>query len=353
MRPNYTRALNTSIEVLKRFKINQAPIDLDIIISQLSDLRICSYTRFANSYGCSITEIIDLFESDLGAISRKPKKNKFVIYYNDTKNNRGLERFTIAHELGHYFLGHFSLITEDVLNRGGLSSKKYKNVEKEANCFARNLLSPVPLYNRILPEPLTFEWRVMETFNITYDAAHTRKDFLKWDSYRIKKKHIDYFSTYKMPYFDFCETCDMPISQITSFCPICGKEHNDIDLKTGVFKVVYKLERSDYMIYEGIEVDENSKAIVCPTCENEEPQEGDYCSMCSEYLVNKCTKVDHYNRSDFDGPPCGKLLPGNARYCTYCGAESTFLRDKILNPWNVEKQALTPFLPHPADDIPF
>ncbi|WP_423828267.1 ImmA/IrrE family metallo-endopeptidase [Sporotomaculum syntrophicum] len=51
----------------------------------------------------NIPEICDYFESDLGACAYNRDQEKYVIYYNDTKNNRGLKRFTVAHELGHIF----------------------------------------------------------------------------------------------------------------------------------------------------------------------------------------------------------------------------------------------------------
>ncbi len=77
------------------------------------------------------------------------KNGKVVIGYNDKQSNVR-QRFTIAHELGHYFLAH---------QRGGLFVDTYKNdqkvlyrnndsstgedlQEREANAFAAALLMP-------------------------------------------------------------------------------------------------------------------------------------------------------------------------------------------------------------------
>lgn len=364
MIPNYTRALNVSIEVLKKYNINKAPIDLMKIVEQLPDLKVLSYSSFINLYGCTIEELIDILESDLGAISRDPKTKNFVIYYNDTKGNKGLDRFTIAHELGHYFLDHFSLITQQVLNRGGFTPRQYKIMEKEANCFARNLLAPVPLYKKIPHDPFTFDWMVMDTFNISYEAAITRAKFLRLDSYRITKEHLNYFETYEILYYTYCDNCKNPEIQEVHYCPICGKSVGKDNFDPNTYKVIWKLKRSDYMIYDGIKVDGNSKAVFCPNCGNEEPNEGNFCSICGEFITNMCTNTspeivyelatDHPSKNY-----CSQMLDGNARYCTHCGAESTFLRKGFLKPWQqVEEEHEDEdesyfFQPYAVDDIPF
>jgi len=54
--------------------------------------------------------------------------DKYIIYYNDDPAiPAARKRFTIAHELGHYVLKH--KVDGD-------------KEEREANCFARNLLAP-------------------------------------------------------------------------------------------------------------------------------------------------------------------------------------------------------------------
>ncbi|MPW25982.1 ImmA/IrrE family metallo-endopeptidase [Alkalibaculum sp. M08DMB] len=350
MNPNYTKALNQSIKVLKKYSIRRVPVDIMQIIQQLLDVKTYKYSELAKNRRCTIEEVIEFFGTDLGAIARnvsKSKKVRYIIYYNDTKNNTGLDRFTISHELGHYFLGHFKLITEDVLNRGGFSLRQYEAIEKETNCFARNLLSPVPLYNRIIKDPMTLQQRVMSTFDISYKASRARIDLLTNDSYRVTDEHISYFNTYEMPCFDYCCTCGNPITIKLNFCKICGgnsiKSIWNADYSSEyIWELKYvgdikNFGRRNYMFYEGIGVDENSKAVICPTCDNQQIDEGEHCRICGEHLVNRCTNVDHYNRSDFDGPICGALLQGNARYCSHCGNPSTFLQNSLLKPWDKVK----------------
>lgn len=334
MYADYTKAVITSIEVLKKYRFNKVPIDIHYIIKQTSNIKLCEYSRYANNVGCSIEEVIEFFQSDLGAISRDPDNNRYVIFYNDTIGNPALDRFTIAHELGHYFLGHFDLITEKVLRRGGFSAKKYKAIENEANAFARNLLAPVPLYNKI---PLTLSttsyiWRVMDTFDISFEAAGARINFAILDNYRITDEDIEYFNTYKMPYYTCCEQCKNPEIEGSNYCSICGAQLIDDFF---VQEIILKQEGKDYMIYSGIEVNKYSKAKVCPVCENEEPEYGEYCSICGTHITNRCTNPRCINGPD-DGL-FGAFLPGNARYCSYCGSKSTFLQNELLKPWQEEK----------------
>lgn len=77
-------------------------------------------------------------------------------------------------------------------------------------------------------------------------------------------------------------------------------------------------------------LNQNGKAIRCPVCDNEEVSpDGNYCHICGTCLINQCTNYDDaYNQG------CGHIAAANARYCVYCGAPTTFLRDKILKPWN-------------------
>lgn len=71
--------------------------------------------------------------------------NKFGIFYSDSFSSEGLRRFTVAHELGHYFLeGHWKHIFADGNARhvsdSGFSSDE--QCEREADAFAVALLMP-------------------------------------------------------------------------------------------------------------------------------------------------------------------------------------------------------------------
>ncbi len=79
------------------------------------------------------------------------------------------------------------------------------------------------------------------------------------------------------------------------------------------------------MHYDGFALDENNRAIICPRCGNEElPDKGRFCPICGVYLINRCTSTDS----------CGALAAGDARYCIFCGNETTFFQDKLLSSWD-------------------
>lgn len=76
--------------------------------------------------------------------------NSFGILYATHRNNEGFERFSIAHELGHYFLdGHPEHVFrngEQHQSQAGFGSKD--TIELEADYFAASLLMPSQLFKR-------------------------------------------------------------------------------------------------------------------------------------------------------------------------------------------------------------
>jgi len=94
-------------------------------------------------------------------------------------------------------------------------------------------------------------------------------------------------------------------------------------------------------------LDDNKKAKICPTCHNQEIKDGDIYPICGTYLINKCSgySVDYFN-DEVDGSFCNnitdscKTLPSNARYCSECGAASTFFLQGILPVYVKEMQTI-------------
>ena len=68
----------------------------------------------------------------------------FIIAYSERLRNRGYENFTVAHELGHYFLdGHIEEILGDGNTHFSISGFTSNNkFEREADLFASELLMP-------------------------------------------------------------------------------------------------------------------------------------------------------------------------------------------------------------------
>lgn len=78
------------------------------------------------------------------------ESNKKVIGIDKSENNKRRNRFTIAHEMGHYYLHHLDSGTHIderiVYNRGKYSNRR----ETEANVFAAALLMPTPIIKQTI-----------------------------------------------------------------------------------------------------------------------------------------------------------------------------------------------------------
>jgi len=141
-RKNDKRAVNIMDErmlakdVLKKHWNGKLPVDLD---------RICAENNIQIKY-----EHLEPLEENhgqgqiSGVMFIQDKDNKFIVV--NKKDNEKRQRFTIAHELGHYFL-HMS--DQDYENTSMVSFRGRSNKhEREANLFAAELLMPEDVVKR-------------------------------------------------------------------------------------------------------------------------------------------------------------------------------------------------------------
>ena len=164
--PNYKRATNKAYNVLLQYRLETCPINLKLLVFELpTNIRIFSYSQFSDSilmhYNFS-----SIAPSKHGFIVYNKNIKKYILCYND-EDNIPVYRFTIAHELGHYFLNH-------------MIDNNYTN--KEANCFARNLLSPVPIIERL---SIYDTKNLINWFNLSYSAAKIRQKYIVTDLINI------------------------------------------------------------------------------------------------------------------------------------------------------------------------
>ena len=345
MRSNYNLSVIESIRTLYDYGYNEAPIQLKIVLKALArTVKVCSYTQFSIKHELSVEEVCEMFDSELGVCAYDHKREKYVIYYNDTKMNVGLTRFTIAHELGHIILQHHRRADTDILLRAGISAGVYKAFENEANCFARNFLSPYPLAKLLAnSRDLYFVADMAEAFNISYDAASTRIKFLPTDRPFIKQNYLSFFSHFKMRFGYYCTTCKNEEIGPLQYCKICGEK------ETVVFKGV------DRMIYnDGVKTDENFRVLECPKCKNEEfSNDAEYCRVCGTKAYNYCSGEPEY---DYHGNVINTLFhknPSNARFCETCGNKTEFFEKKLLISWEAYQKEIADMLGLEADEFPF
>lgn len=131
---------------------------------------------FGKELGLDLRESSELSDSISGFIKKEDKKIYICV---NNKHSENRKRFTIAHELGHYFLHNEELTTgfiDSVLKREkGKNNKK----EKEANAFAANLLMPTELFKSLwLREDATIS-TIATIFFVSESAVLTRAKYLK------------------------------------------------------------------------------------------------------------------------------------------------------------------------------
>lgn len=273
---------------------------------------LLTYEDMAKKLNCSIDDICECFGSDGYSIY---DGKYYSIAYNISGNSKERINFTLAHEIGHIILNHHKDFEVTEIIKDNFIESEYKILENEANCFARNILAPAPLSQKV---PFLFRTlKLNDIFNISSTARSTRLNFLKNDLNYLTATEIfkmqQNFDTYLI-----CRNCNAQfINNTYHYCPQCGTKK----LKKGIGLMIYKNE---------VELDELKKAKICPKCGNEEILEGPYCKICGLELFNRCTNSDNAWDS------CGEVCDANARYCHKCGAKTLFYHLGIIPNYTYE-----------------
>lgn len=338
------------------FNVCDFPVPIIDIIDSIPNCMLCTYNEFISAFGSSrSSHIQQRIKTEDGFIMRY--KGNYFIVFND-RIEIGRRNFTLAHELGHLYLGHLTDFNETLLKRGGLTKSSYKVLENKANAFARNILAPIT----VIDEAHLLWATVQNVFNVTYKASNSRYSFANRDRLGIGAFNNELLKEHFAPFLNrkFCFNCRSIFISEGRYCPICGSLNTSWDCKAALpfdnrWDSFRYSKGEDYtMKYSGIEVNENSKAIVCPKCNNEEIiSDGNFCMICGENIINFCEGfIDEEGNKIEEG--CGKLLPGNARYCPYCGAVSHFYNRNFLQYWeSCQENNSSEELINAANNVPF
>lgn len=157
--------------LIRRLGISSTPIDpVEIARTERKRLRLCG-GNYCNAFD--------------GRLEYHPSKSRFVCFYNtkyDRADGRGhapRTRFSLAHELGHYFIEDH----HEYLRSGGKSHDSRSEfvastpIEQQADCFAAQLLMPDSLVKPIVnQDELSVELisEVANTFNTSFVSAALR-----------------------------------------------------------------------------------------------------------------------------------------------------------------------------------
>lgn len=306
-------------------KVASFPIDIKTLIKTTGLCVLKKYSSQIKKFGFNLDYLCNNFGTDGVTIFNPKRKKPYTILYNDFIYPPSRIYWTLAHELGLVLLRHNDDFDETKLSRNGLTEASYKILDDEADAFAAELLSPAIVL-------IAAGWLTKNDIQVHCKLSNTAARNRSKSLLAIKKVKTKYFSYekqlfksfYNHIYLNFCPECKTYfVSKEAKYCPICGKSN-----------LIWKKGEENTMKYPGITVDENSKALVCPKCNNEEiTQDGEFCMICGENIKNFCE--GYINERGFqEEEGCGKELPGNARFCPYCGGMSHFYNKDFLTPWN-------------------
>lgn len=327
------------------------PLPIKAIVKHFENIRLIPYSKQMQRYGLTYNEMLDFTGTDDACTDYDANSGLYIIYYNDcdTKkidNNR--YRWNIAHELGHVRLGHHKHYPDSKLFRNRLSAETYKDLESEADMFAAYILVPHIVLSCL---EVTSDREIAKLCRVSDTASSYRESDMKL--WRERKKLQEYDFLILSHFADYvelkqenpkvyewllthraCKFCGGVLPSFShTFCSFCGAN------------VAQKyLSRRSLMQYSGIKVDDLGRAEECPNCHNTEVYEsGHFCVICGCRIINVCSQSTPETQFR---PTCthNDPLPGNARYCPYCGAKTTFFESKFIDSWNGEDD---------SDDLPF
>lgn len=147
----YKQARNASWQCLIDYKINSLPVK----VSQIA--KRADITLLRNS-------VVNLLSENESGITLMQDDKLYIVYADEQSPQRC--RFTIAHELGHIFLGH-------LFSKDGNGFATTDDAEHLANVFARDLLSPACVLHEL---HATNAAAIANLCNISLEAATYRAE---------------------------------------------------------------------------------------------------------------------------------------------------------------------------------
>lgn len=253
-----------------------------------------------------------------------PNRGVYLIIYNENQHKNRI-RFSIAHEFGHIIMGHLNDERTEI-DRGGLSDFLYYHMEGEANTFAGNfLVPPIIVKERLGGREISVDF-IRRSFEVSKTSVEDYRisDYQTWLESKSQPVEYDLLERYRRHHAQkHCNICGYAFYiKGAKYCPICGGRE------------FWNGEMEDYMIYEKVRTDENGYVNECLRCRNEEHTSGgDYCAICGAPMVNRCLNALGSQGSCEHTEP----LPGNARYCPFCGSKTAFFESCLLEAWNANE----------------
>lgn len=166
---DYKKATNAAYKIIVEHDIFSLSTDVFAILEQIENCRVYTYSQVNFLYGTPVGALLSVSEYGFSI----QESGQRIIYYNE-KMPFSCIRFTLAHEIGHAVLGHQS--EDDPI------------AEREANCFARNLLCPIPVINEL---KLSTPYDYVAVFNVSPDMARVARNHYTSDMYYIDPSYVE------------------------------------------------------------------------------------------------------------------------------------------------------------------
>lgn len=208
---DYRRATNEAYDLLLSLPSFSLATDVFGVVKQLPDCVAIPYQKAISHYGATFGLDLDRLtaQSDYGFTIIQVRTQRRVILYNDALPKPCI-RFTIAHELGHYMLGH---LPDDHNNHT-------ESEAQEANCFARNFLCPAPIVNAL---SLTSAEEYRSLFQVSSEMSSIAVKYKNSDLYHISNRNysdmLDLFYQYYI---------EMNFRNLREFYTVYPPEHRHI-----------------------------------------------------------------------------------------------------------------------------
>lgn len=185
---DYQRVYCAANEILLlATSISSFPFKASALVREFSDVRLCKFSKAIDQYHIPIHS----FGSDSAVILEQ--NGAYILFYNQDEPAYRI-RFSILHELGHYYLGHQFDLPAD--------SERYQIQEMEANAFAAQILMPEQLLRECQSRgrQLTISY-LMQSFGVSEYAAQKRIATLARTTYEWRSRAEREFDDYIMEKF--------------------------------------------------------------------------------------------------------------------------------------------------------
>lgn len=149
MTPDYDRAATAAAEILIKYDVRKAPVDVKRIFKDAPNAFLFTFTEMSSRIGIDRADLVTTFEAEsrdaVSSVIVRNGEKRYIVAYNNRLSDFLVQR-ALARELGHIALGHDGTRPEAVRNA-------------EALAFARHFICPRALVHSIMEKGhrVTFE----------------------------------------------------------------------------------------------------------------------------------------------------------------------------------------------------